>query len=208
MLVAIGVTGNVENLWGPKLGSQLLARPGERDPLDEMAGGVLVILIALPGNSGQLGHRPCRFRGLPQQDEGFGQQELVVSHEPPIGWVLGVGLQGGLLVPDGALHQLPGLGRLSALQQSHGQVVLNAPQRVRVVRILRVLLDQLFQLGLDCRDGARLIIDLEGKPFPADRLQAHYEAARTMRVALEANSSFCRALMSLRHLADVPPSRR
>jgi hypothetical protein len=71
---------------------------------------------------------------------------------------------------------------------------------------LRRYLQRRAELGLDCHDGARLIIDLEGKPFAADRLQAHYEAARTMRVALEANGSFCRALVSLSHFSDA--SRR
>ena len=83
-----------------------------------------------------------------------------------------------------------------------------APWKGAQAATLRRYLQRRAELGLDCRDGAWLITDLEGKPFSADRLQAHYEAARTMRVALEANSSFCRALMSLHHLADAPPSRR
>jgi hypothetical protein len=33
-----------------------------------------------------------------------------------------------------------------------------------------------------------------------ERLQAHYEAARTVRVVLEANGSFCRAVLSAHHL--------
>jgi hypothetical protein len=82
-----------------------------------------------------------------------------------------------------------------------------APRKGAQAATLRCYLQRRAELGLDCHDGARLIINLEGKPFSADRLQAHYEATRTMRVALEANGSFCRALMSLRHFADAPPSR-
>jgi metal-sulfur cluster biosynthetic enzyme len=55
------------------------------------------------------------------------------------------------------------------------------------------------ELGLDCSLTAPLVVDLEGIPFFADRLQAHYEAIRTVRVALEANGSFCRALLSAQH---------
>ena len=54
------------------------------------------------------------------------------------------------------------------------------------------------ELGLDCSLAAPLIIDLEGIPYSEDRLQAHYESIRTLRVALEANGSFCRALLSAR----------
>jgi hypothetical protein len=82
----------------------------------------------------------------------------------------------------------------------------SAPRKNGEAATLRRYLQRRAELGLDCRDSARLIVDLEGKPFSADRLQAHYEATRTMRVALEANGSFCRALVSLRHFADASPS--
>jgi hypothetical protein len=83
-----------------------------------------------------------------------------------------------------------------------------APRKCGPAATLRHYLQRRAAFGLDCSDGARLIVDLEGKPFSSDRLQAHYEATRTMRVALEANISFCRALMSLRHPADAPPSKQ
>jgi metal-sulfur cluster biosynthetic enzyme len=54
------------------------------------------------------------------------------------------------------------------------------------------------ELGLDCSLAAPLIVDLEGIPFSEDRLQAHYESIRTLRVALEANGSFCRAVLGAR----------
>lgn len=72
--------------------------------------------------------------------------------------------------------------------------------------ILQRYLERRAELALDCSLTAPLIIDLEGKPFSGERLQAHYEAARTVRVALEANGSFCRALLSAHQLdAAAPP---
>ena len=65
--------------------------------------------------------------------------------------------------------------------------------------ILQRYLERRAELALDCSPAAPLIVDLEGKPLSADQLQAHYEAARMVRVALEANGSFCRALLSVRH---------
>jgi metal-sulfur cluster biosynthetic enzyme len=58
---------------------------------------------------------------------------------------------------------------------------------------LQRYLERRAELALDCSLTAPLIIDLNGRPFSAERLQAHYEAIRTVRVALEANGSFCRA---------------
>jgi metal-sulfur cluster biosynthetic enzyme len=52
------------------------------------------------------------------------------------------------------------------------------------------------ELGLDCSPAAPLIVDLDGAPVSAERLQDHYETARTVRVALDANGSFCRALLA------------
>ena len=63
---------------------------------------------------------------------------------------------------------------------------------------LRRYLQRREELGLDCSLAAPLIVDLEGIPFSADRLQAHYESIRTLRVALEANGSFCRAVLGAR----------
>jgi metal-sulfur cluster biosynthetic enzyme len=62
--------------------------------------------------------------------------------------------------------------------------------------ILQRYLQRRAELGFDCSPAAALIIDLDGRPFAPERLQQHYEAARTMRIALEANGSFCRALMA------------
>jgi metal-sulfur cluster biosynthetic enzyme len=74
--------------------------------------------------------------------------------------------------------------------------------------ILQRYLARRAELGLDCSLAAPLIVDLECRPFSVEQLQAHYEAARTVRVALEANGSFCRALLSLRHVDSPQPLRQ
>jgi len=58
------------------------------------------------------------------------------------------------------------------------------------------------ELGLDCTPTAPLVTDLHGQPLSGDRLEAYYRAARTVRVSLEANGSFCRAVLAVRQ--DVP----
>ena len=82
----------------------------------------------------------------------------------------------------------------------------SAPVECGSAAILQRYMERRAELALDCSLVAPLIVDLEGKPFSADRLQAHYEAARTVRVALEANGSFCRALLSLHHVDAPGPS--
>jgi metal-sulfur cluster biosynthetic enzyme len=64
--------------------------------------------------------------------------------------------------------------------------------------VLKRYLDRREELALDCSPATPLIVDLEGISFSADRLQTHYEAIRTVRVALEANGSLCRAVLSTR----------
>jgi metal-sulfur cluster biosynthetic enzyme len=71
---------------------------------------------------------------------------------------------------------------------------------------LLAYLERRAELGLDCRPAAPLIVDLDGAPISPERLAGHYKAARTMRVALEANGSFCRALLSRGHFAAEQPS--
>ena len=78
-----------------------------------------------------------------------------------------------------------------------------APLESGSAAILQRYLERRAELALDCEPTSPLIVDLEGAPFTEARLHAHYEAARTMRVALEANGSFCRALLSAHH-PDAP----
>jgi metal-sulfur cluster biosynthetic enzyme len=80
-----------------------------------------------------------------------------------------------------------------------------APIAGRTAMTLRRYLERRAELALDCSPTARLIVDLDGRPIPSERLQAHYEAARTVRAAMEANGSFCRALLSLHYLDAASP---
>lgn len=93
-----------------------------------------------------------------------------------------------------------GLGEMSV---EDAAIVIRRPGRLPVVggsaAVLRRYLERRADLALDCSPTAPLIVDLEGKPLSADQLQTHYEAIRTVRVALEANGSFCRALLSVQH---------
>jgi metal-sulfur cluster biosynthetic enzyme len=86
------------------------------------------------------------------------------------------------------------------------KTVIRGPAGINVAAgpaaVLRRYLERRNELGLDGGPDAPLIVDLDGRPLAAERLQDHYEAARTVRVALAANGSFCRALMS-RHRGDA-----
>ena len=66
---------------------------------------------------------------------------------------------------------------------------------------LRRYMQRRRELGLDCGAQASLIVDLDGAPIAADRLAAFYRDARTVRVAMEANGSLCRALLATRRAA-------
>jgi hypothetical protein len=72
--------------------------------------------------------------------------------------------------------------------------------------VLQRYLERRAELGFDCSPAAALIVDLGGKTLSAKQLLAHYEAARTVRVAMEANGSFCRAMLSLQRLDAAGPS--
>jgi metal-sulfur cluster biosynthetic enzyme len=75
----------------------------------------------------------------------------------------------------------------------------DAPVEIRSGAVLQRYLQRRAELGIDCSLVASLIVDLENKPF-SERLQQHYETIRTLRVALEANGAFCRAVLSAQHL--------
>jgi metal-sulfur cluster biosynthetic enzyme len=99
--------------------------------------------------------------------------------------------------------------RLSEVSMQDGAIVIRQPGWTPVesgsAAILQRYLERRGELALGCDRAAPLIVDLEGNPFTVERLHAHYEAARTVRVALEANGSFCRALLSVQYL-DAGPS--
>jgi metal-sulfur cluster biosynthetic enzyme len=64
---------------------------------------------------------------------------------------------------------------------------------------LRRYLERRAELGLDCSPSAPLIVDLDGNKLSVERLEIYYRDVRTVRVAMEANGSFCRALLAARH---------
>jgi metal-sulfur cluster biosynthetic enzyme len=99
--------------------------------------------------------------------------------------------------------------RLGEMSVQGDMIMLRQPGCASVeggsAKILQRYLARRAELGLDCSPTAALIIDLEGKTLSAEQLLAHYETARTVRVAMEANGSFCRALLSL-HRVDAAGS--
>jgi metal-sulfur cluster biosynthetic enzyme len=79
-----------------------------------------------------------------------------------------------------------------------------APVACGSAAVLRRYLERRAELGLDGSDAAPLFVDLDGRPLSVDRLSDHYDAARTVRVAMEANGLFCRALLDLHRAAAGP----
>ena len=77
-----------------------------------------------------------------------------------------------------------------------------SPESVPAETLLRYL-ERRAELGLDCSPTAPLIVDLDGNKLPVDRLDAYYRDARTVRVAMEANGSFCRALLATRCVDEL-----
>ena len=71
---------------------------------------------------------------------------------------------------------------------------------------LQRYLERRAELGLDCSPTAPLIVDLDGNEVTVEHLDAYYRDARTVRVAMEANGSFCRALLAAQSTGgnDVP----
>jgi metal-sulfur cluster biosynthetic enzyme len=52
------------------------------------------------------------------------------------------------------------------------------------------------ELGLPCTPSPPLLTDLQGQPLTVEGFETYYHAARTVRVSLEANGSFCRAILA------------
>ena len=72
-----------------------------------------------------------------------------------------------------------------------------APREVDAAETLCRYLARRAELGLDCAATAPLLTDLCGQPLTVARLEAYYQAARTVRVSLEANGLFCRTLLTV-----------
>ncbi len=68
---------------------------------------------------------------------------------------------------------------------------------------LQRYLERRAELGLDCTATAPLIVDLNGSRLSLERLEAYYRDARTVRVAMEANGLFCRALLAAHRLNEL-----
>jgi metal-sulfur cluster biosynthetic enzyme len=100
--------------------------------------------------------------------------------------------------------------RLGDASTENDTIVIRCPGAAAVesgpAEILRRYLERRAELGLDCAGTAPLIVGLDGEPLSAERLEAHYRTARTVRVAMEANGSFCRALLSLREASAAAPA--
>ncbi|HEY1260875.1 MAG TPA: iron-sulfur cluster assembly protein [Stellaceae bacterium] len=90
--------------------------------------------------------------------------------------------------------------RLDEVRVADEAIMIGDKSRLGGAAVLRRYLERRAELGLDCRPTAPLVVDIDGTPFTPERFAAHYENARTVRIALEANGSFCRALMTLRRL--------
>ena len=96
--------------------------------------------------------------------------------------------------------RLAGALRADVVVQGDGCVVQragHAPIEVGVAETLRRYLARRAELGLDCATTAPLMTDLCDHPLTVERLEAYYQAARTVRVSLEANSVFCRTLLTV-----------
>lgn len=71
---------------------------------------------------------------------------------------------------------------------------------------LHPYLERRAELGLDCSPAAPLIVDQSDAAIPAERMEAHYRHVRTVRVSMEANGSFCRAMLATRRAVPPTPS--
>lgn len=65
-------------------------------------------------------------------------------------------------------------------------------------RVARRYLERRAELGLDCSEIARLIIEVGGAAIAPDALETYYTRARTTRLAMEASGSLCSALLQAR----------
>ncbi len=72
------------------------------------------------------------------------------------------------------------------------------PIEVGPAETARRYLQRRAELGLDCSPMGPLITDLNDQPLAIDRLDEYFKIARTVRLSLEANGSFCRAVLAAR----------
>ena len=103
--------------------------------------------------------------------------------------------KGFLVRQERLLHQLLETARSP---EEISDLCVNDGPDVACAEVLRRYLDRRAELGLDCSPAAPLIVDQSGLPVAADRLKAYYHQIRTIRVSVEANGSFCRAVLAKR----------
>ena len=100
--------------------------------------------------------------------------------------------------------------RFDDIQSTEGDCsVVSADGQVRPAgeaKVARRYLDRRAELGLDCTEETRLIIDISGAAIPVNELETYYVRARTARLAMEANGSLCSALLEARNSARAPIS--
>jgi hypothetical protein len=73
-----------------------------------------------------------------------------------------------------------------------------APVEVGPAETTRRYLQRRAELGLDCSPAGPLITDLNDQPLAVAGLDEHFKIARTVRLSLEANGAFCRAVLAAR----------
>jgi len=109
--------------------------------------------------------------------------------------------KGFLVRQERLLHGLRKSGRspdeISALCVSDG---LREPGDEVVHRYL----ERRAELGMDCSPAAPLVVDQSGASVPAEQLDAYYQQIRTVRVSMEANGAFCRAVLAKRAASNQP----
>jgi metal-sulfur cluster biosynthetic enzyme len=54
-------------------------------------------------------------------------------------------------------------------------------------------------MGIDTSEDAPFLVTPAGKPIPEDEVDRHMRFARTVRVSIEGNASFCRGLLATRY---------
>jgi len=55
------------------------------------------------------------------------------------------------------------------------------------------------ELGFDVSPGAPFVVDLEGRPIPAETIEEQRRFARLVGVSIEANAGLCRGLLAARY---------
>jgi metal-sulfur cluster biosynthetic enzyme len=117
---------------------------------------------------------------------------------------------------EGLLRQLMDVGlsledistlRIGDIHFSNGSYMVRRQEyRVEYVgpaEVAQRYLERRAYLGLDCSAAGLLITDLNDNPIPTNGLEAYLVRARTVRVAMEANGSFCSAVLGSRNSADA-----